>query len=361
MLPRRALLSASLTGLMPPCVRAQDPPGAALTALLSQLLAQHQVPGAGAVLIREGKIADTVNVGSEARTLFQVASVGKVVAAIVTLLLAEQGLIELDRPVNDALRSWRLGGPDAGRVTPRMLLGHRAGTTIGGFAGYAPGSLLPTLVELLSGSPPANSAAVRVAWPPDQGYRYSGGGTTVLQLLVEDVTGRPFQSLAKELVFGPVGMNRSTFDQPLTAADGPAADGHDLRGRMLPGRCRVYPEQAAAGLWSTAGDLGRLALAIAASWRSGGLLSRASAQLMATPVAGSPSGAGIFVQPRGVEPPYLYHYGVNAGFRAVLAFVADASFGVALTTNGDGGAEVLRTFLGTVFERSGLEPLKPSG
>jgi hypothetical protein len=88
---------------------------------------------------------------------------------------------------------------------------------------------------------------------------------------------------------------------------------HDLEGRPLPRRFHVYPELAAAGLWSTARDLADLALAIAASWREGGILSRPLARTMARLVANGPTGLGIFVHPQSGQPPLLYHYGVNAG------------------------------------------------
>ena len=81
---------------------------------------------------------------------------------------------------------------------------------------------------------------------------------------------------------------------------------------------------------------------------------------MATPVGNGPTGLGPFVQPRGARPPYLYHYGVNAGFRSVLVFAADASFGVALLTNGEGGRLMIPEILGGLFATFGQEPFRPA-
>ena len=194
-----------------------------------------------------------------------------------------------------------------------------------------------------------------------EAFRYSGGGIMVLQRLAMDVTGTDFATLAKNLVLAPAGMSRSGFFQPLPASESDAVSAHDVQGKPLPDRFHVYPELAAAGLWSTPTDLARLVQAIGASWQAGGLLSRATAQMMATRVGDGPTGLGLFLQMRGRRPPYLYHYGVNAGFRSVLVFTADASFGVALMTNGDGGRLLIPEFLAAAFDESGQDPFKPVG
>jgi CubicO group peptidase (beta-lactamase class C family) len=355
---RRALLTGGLTSLLPFAIHAQSPSGT--RELLSPLLARHHVPEASLALIRNGEIAELVAIGADPQTLFEAASISKVVTAVTVLRLAEQGRLGLDTPVNEMLRSWALPGADAKSVTPRLLLSHRGGTTVPGFPGYAAGAPLPTLAQILDGAPPANTPAVRVAWPPGKAVVYSGGGTMVLQRLVMDVAGAAFDGLTRDLVLAPAGMSRSGFFQPLPAAESDAAAAHDLQGTMLPGRFHVYPEHAAAGLWSTPAELARLALAIATSWREGGLLQHATARTMATPIDDGPTGAGIFVQPRGDRPPYLYHEGVNAGFRSVLVFAADASFGVVLMTNGEGGRPLIPEFLDALFAAHGQEPFRPA-
>ncbi|HEX9329870.1 MAG TPA: serine hydrolase domain-containing protein, partial [Reyranella sp.] len=303
-------------------------------------------------------IAERVAVSAGERTLFQAASISKVVTGITVMRLVEQGRIGLDTSVNEMLRSWTLPGPGAEGVTPRLLLAHRGGTTVAGFPGYPAGAPLPTLAEILDGTPPANTGAIRVARPPGTAFRYSGGGTMVLQRLAMDVSAKSFDALAGELVLAPTEMGRSGFSQPMPVSEGDAASAHDIDGNPLSGRWHVYPELAAAGLWSTPSDLARLALAISASWRAGGLLKQATAELMATPVAGGPTGLGLFVHPRDGKPPYLYHYGVNVGFRSVLVFAADASFGVALMTNAEGGKPLIPAMLAALFD--GQDPFRPA-
>lgn len=351
MTSRRLVLLGGAASLLPSRASAQAE--AKLADDLRLLMARHHVPAASVALVRNGKVAERVTLGADARTLFQAASISKVVTGQVILHLADHGTIDLDQPVNEALRSWKLPGRRAQAVTPRLLLSHRAGTNVPGFPGYAAGAALPSLPQILEGAPPANTPPVRVEWEPGQAFRYSGGGTMVLQQLAVDATGRPYQDLAADLVLEPAGMARSSFVQPLPQSESDAATAHDLEGRPLPGRFHVYPELAAAGLWSTAADLARLALVISASWREDGLISRKLAQSMARPVGDGPTGLGIFVHPQSGRPPLLYHYGVNAGFRSVLTFVADGSFGLALMTSGEGGRPLIPAFGERVFAANG--------
>jgi CubicO group peptidase (beta-lactamase class C family) len=356
MLKRRVLLSTVAASLAAgkAAAQAESP----IARVLATLMQRDRVPGASVAVIRDGAVADRIAIGADPQTLFEAASISKVVTGLAVLRLAEQGRLDLDRPVNQMLRSWTLPGESAARVTPRLLLSHRAGTTVGGFPGYVPGTPLPDLRQILDGLPPANTEAVRVAWPPGAAFRYSGGGTMVLQQLVDDVAG-DFDRLARELVLAPVGMGRSGFFQPLPESQTDAATAHDIEGKPLPGRFHVYPEHAAAGLWSTPEELALMAIAIAASWKTGGLLTRETARMMATPVDGGPTGLGIFAKPREGKPAWLYHLGVNAGFRSILVFAADASFGLVLMTNGEGGRALIPAFLKSAFDIEGQDPFRP--
>ena len=190
MLKRRVVLAAGSASLVASTSLAQgDPP---IEKLLADLMWRRRVPSAELTVIRGGEIAERIAVGANPQTVFQAASISKVVAGVTVMRLVEQGRIGLDTPVNEMLRSWTLPGPGAERVTPRLLLSHRGGTTVSGFPGYAVGAPLPTLAEILDGTPPANTRGVRVAWPPGDAFRYSGGGTMVLQRLAMDVAATDF-------------------------------------------------------------------------------------------------------------------------------------------------------------------------
>src|SRR5262249_46759440 len=195
----------------------------------------------------------------------QAGSISKPVCALAVMRLVEQGTLDLDVDVNGYLSSWRApaNGGWQPRITLRQLLSHTAGTTVHGFRGYPASGPWPTPLQVLQGVPPANTPEVIVDLMPGLAFCYSGGGTTIAQQVVVDVLGRPFPELMRELIFDPLGMVDSTFEQPLPAAMAAcAATAHPLNGQPLAGGWNVYPEMAAAGLWTTAADLSRLAVAL---------------------------------------------------------------------------------------------------
>src|SRR6185436_9257568 len=138
-------------------------------------------------------------------TLFQAGSISKPVAAVAALRLVDAGRIDLDADVNDYLVSWKVPANEGWqpRVTLRHLLSHTGGLTVHGFPGYARGQAVPTLVQVLDGAKPANTAAVRDNAVPGTQSRYSGGGTTIVQQMLIDVMGKPFPALMRELVLDP--------------------------------------------------------------------------------------------------------------------------------------------------------------
>jgi CubicO group peptidase (beta-lactamase class C family) len=199
-----------------------------------------------------------------AETLFQAASISKPVAAMAALALVGRGKLALDEDVNRKLVSWKVPENDftkEEKVTLRRLLSHSAGLTVHGFPGYAADEPVPTLRAVLDGAKPANTKAILPDMTPGSSWRYSGGGYCVVQQLLMDVTGKPFPLLLQEMVLGPLGMNHSSYEQPLPSAKcGLAAVGHTSTGQPIKGKWHIYPEMAAAGLWTTPSDLARFAI-----------------------------------------------------------------------------------------------------
>jgi CubicO group peptidase (beta-lactamase class C family) len=283
------------------------------------------------------------------QTLFQAASLSKPVAALAALRLVEQGKLSLDQDVNERLTSWKVPENDftkTEKVTLRRLLSHSAGLTVSGFPGYPAGFPAPALVQVLDGQKPANTAAIRADVVPGTIWRYSGGGYTVMQQLLMDVTGRPFPPLLADLVLRPIGMTDSTYEQPIPEARrAGAASGHLSTGGLLPSRYHTYPEMAAAGLWTTPTDLARFLIEIqqALQGRSK-VLTAAMARQMVTVQRGS-YGLGLAIEGAGPSATFG-HGGSNAGFKCAMTASLEGGRGAVVMTNGDQGgrlaSEILR-------------------
>ncbi|MBP2160252.1 MULTISPECIES: serine hydrolase domain-containing protein [Asticcacaulis] len=276
-------------------------------------------------------------------TLFQAASISKPVAATGALYQVQRGRLDLDGNVNDRLKSWKV--PDNAftateKVTLRRLISHTAGLSVHGFPGYATDVPRPTVQQILDGVAPANTDPVRVVFTPGSRQQYSGGGVTVEQLLMTDVTGRDFPALMQETVLGPLGMKSSTYEQPLSnARTALAAAGTRMDGKPVGGRWHIYPEMAAAGLWTTPSDLAHFAIATAKArlGQANPVLSKATMAEMFRPV---PNGDILGFFSHSKNPGSFEHSGSNAGFRSLLIMNGDTGDGVAVMTNSDGGALV---------------------
>ena len=334
-------------------------------------LERLRVPGASWALIDGGAIVHRAGVGRmagdradpvTATTLFQACSISKPIAAFAMLRLVDRGLLDLDEDVNGRLTSWRVP-PTAGWqpvVTLRQLVSHSAGLTTSGFPGYRHDDELPTTVQVLDGVPPANTFSVRVDTVPGTQFRYSGGGTLVMQRLLEDVTGTPFRRLMRELVLDPLGMDDSDYAQPLPVElHHTAATAHDGAGRPVEGRWHTYPELATAGLWTTPGDLATFALAVQHAYAGGegALLSPELSRELLTPQVPATDrtggiyqlGLGLFLGGSG-RASRFGHSGGNEGFRCHLIAYRETGQGAAIMTNGENGVYLVQKTLASIAD-----------
>lgn len=235
---------------------------AAFMAAATRVIDSDQAGNAVIALIRDGTVqaVHTASIGAavDADTVFQTASLSKWITAWGVMALVEQGKLDLDAPVSRYLKRWTLppSAFDNNKVTARRLLSHTAGLTDDlGYTGFAPGTPVPSLPAWLaqnSSEPPGAEGKIEVGTEPGTAWRYSGGGYAVLQLLIEDLSGEPFEAYMQRTVFQPLGMVHSTFHwspaQGTTLAAFHGKDGH-------PATHSRFPAVAASSLYTSVSDL----------------------------------------------------------------------------------------------------------
>lgn len=325
---------------------------------LAERMRYHKVPGASVAVIRNYAIDYTRSYGladttrklpATDSTLYSAGSISKMVTAIIALQLVEAGQMQLDTPINQYLRSWKLADNDLTRAKPvtlRMLLSHTAGTSQSAYFGFTPDKApLPTLVETLSGAPVAEARPVVVNSEPGKEFRYSGGGYMVVQLAITDLLQQDFATIARQRVFGPLGMRHATFQQPLPPEAAKLAAWGYSAAPWYKGMPYVYPQQAAAGLYSTATDLALLLIEMQRCYAgTGKLLRSATLQQMFTPQATISTGGyreemglGAFLLEREgnklAAGKYFEHQGANAGFIAYAMGSVEGGNGVVILMN----------------------------
>jgi CubicO group peptidase (beta-lactamase class C family) len=343
---------------------------------LKDRMEKYCVPGVSIAVINDLKIEWAKGYGLQeagldtqmlSDTLLQAASISKPISTIAALKLVEDGKIDLDQNVNQLLSSWEVPENEftqSSKVTLREILSHTAGLTVHGFRGYSSNEEVPTLLNILDGSSPANSDPIRVNIEPGSETRYSGGGYTVLQQLLEDVSGEPFDKLLQNTVLKMLDMQNSTFEQPLPKQYRKvAATAHDGKGIPIEGKWHTYPEKAAAGLWTTPTDLAKVAIEIIKSSKgqSNKILSVNMVNEMLTPIKGE---VGLGFGSKQINGTCRFsHGGGNEGFRCYLVAYLGSGQGAVVMTNGDNGnslvMEIIRS-IAKIYRWSDFQPqVKP--
>jgi CubicO group peptidase (beta-lactamase class C family) len=282
----------------------------------------------------------------DASTLFQAASISKPVTAVAVMKLVQDGKLNLDEDINTYLKTWKL--PESqltaeNKVTLRNLLSHTAGVTVHGFPGYSPEVEIPTLVQVLNGEPPANTGNIIVDMEPDAEFRYSGGGYTIVQQALIDQLQKPFEEIMAKLVLEPLGMINSFYSSsPLNEKQCiNATAGHKSDGSQVSYKRHIYPEMAAAGLWTTAEDLAKFAIEVQKSLKgeSNKILTKEFMEIMATPILNGQYNIGLCNEKIGGEW-LLGHNGGNEGYSCSMMFHKEKGFGVIFMSNSDNGYKI---------------------
>lgn len=332
---------------------------------LADRMDQLAVPGVAVAVVRDGLVLGSLAFGvtPEGRamttdTVTQVGSVSKPVAAVGAVRMAADGDLPWDGDIATVLRSYPL--PDGAQstehpVTVAALLSHTAGTSVDGFLGYGTAAEAPALPDLLAGQ--GNTPAVEVVQQPGTGFLYSGGGYQLVEQAMLDAGGAvDFTALMRDLVFAPTGMTDSRYSLELPPDLARRATSGSLDGVALPQRWQAHPEGAAAGLWTTADDLGRFLAAFGASLAgtSEALLPTEWARRMVSPVTDGGDGAqvahGWFLDESGTE---FSHNGRNIGYCAEIAGTLDGRHGVVVTNSFPGGTQLTREIIDTIAHAGG--------
>ena len=351
---RLALLLA-LVVVQPLLIDAQTSRLDSLDEFVKEQMSIRHIRGLSLAVIQDGRIVVARGYGVvdeqtgkpvTPTTLFQAGSISKPVSALGALHLVEAGRLSLDGDVNAVLKSWHV--PENAftakeKVTLRRILSHNAGLTVHGFPGYDVSEHMPTLVQVLDGVAPANTAPIRVDTTPGSIWRYSGGGFTVMQQMMIDASGEAFPRFMQQTVLGPIGMTNSSYDQPQPPERAAlTASGYYADRSPVQGRWHVYPEMAAAGLWTTPTDLARFAIEIqeAFAGRGHGVISPAMARQYLTMQFGG-SGLGIGLGGKGKSLIFT-HGGRDEGFDAQLFAFAETGDGVAIMINANDNSRFMR-------------------
>lgn len=319
----------------------------------------HNVPGASIAIIKDGKIAWAKGYGIantdngkevDVNTLFQAGSISKPIAALAALKLVDEGTLDLDEDVSSYLKSWKL--PDSKfteteKVTLRRLLTHTAGMTVHGFPGYAETDSFPSINTVLDGK--GNTPAIFIDTIPGSIWRYSGGGYTVMEKIVEDVSGLPLEEYMATTILPALKMNNSTYSQPLPEnLQTNVSAAYHSDGNIVPGLWHNYPEQAAAGLWTTPTDLANYFIEIHKIYTSDtkGVLSKNMVTKMLTK---DKNDWGLGPSLRWKNDSLIFgHGGKNEGFTNEMFAFANSGNGIIVMTSADNGGQLIGDILRSV-------------
>ena len=348
------------SGLLP-LVSTEDQLGARFS--IEQRMHHYDVPGVSIAVFREGKIEwakgygfarPNENLPITKSTLFQAASISKSATAVGALRLVQDGKLRLDEDINDSLDSWHIPPSRFTKeqdVTLRDLLGHTAGITVHGFPGYSRDADIPTLEEILNGVEPANTERIEVNDSVGDNWRYSGGGYTIIQQLMIDVTQQAFQQFMSENVLIPLGMTNSTFELPLDdeMADRSAWGYRPGLGPVV-GGYHHYPELAAAGLWSTPTDLAAFAIGVqrAASGHPASVINQELANELLTANMGN-YGFGVMISGSGKSLQF-WHTGINEGFNSMYLAYSETGTGAVVMTNSNLSSGLITEIVRSIAE-----------
>jgi CubicO group peptidase (beta-lactamase class C family) len=306
---------------------------------------------------------DSLKIPVTAQTLFQAGSISKSLNGVGLLKLAQDKKIDLYTDINTYLTGWKFPYDSLSKskkITIANLLSHTAGLTVHGFGGYQKGATIPAVEQVLDGKVPANSPAVRSMYEPGLKSEYSGGGTTISQLIVANVTHEPYDKYMYDSILKPLGMTASTYRQPPIDRDSRLiAAAYYPDGKQVKGKYHIYPEQAAAGLWTTPTDLGKYIIEtqLALAGKSHKVLNQQMTGLRLTPYIDKSAALGVFIDSYPDGTKYFQHGGVDEGFISQYYGSLEDGNGLVVMVNTSNGGAIIAEIVNSIAKVYGFTHL----
>ncbi|EJR53612.1 hypothetical protein IIM_02391 [Bacillus cereus VD107] len=328
---------------------------------------RHSVAGLNLAVIRDGKLDEATAFGTlesgttrniTTNSIFNSCSISKFITAILVLTLADKGTLNLDEDVNDRLTSWNIPTnlfTSQKKITLRNLLSHQSGIIDppNSFEHYTLEKGLPKIHELLSGKTLYCPVPIEVTYEPESEFHYSDANFCIIELLLEDITGKPFNLLLEEYIFQPLQLTNSTVFSPedINKMD-TFACGHNKNGAVTAEKYPFYPFAAASGIWTTPTDLSTLVIELIHSLQGNSklALSPKTVQDMISPQGCSKwTGLGVFLDDSN-EDLQIYSLGWGVGFQCMMVCYPLRGNSAIIMTNSDLGVHQMEGIIGEVLK-----------
>jgi len=341
---------------------------------IKERMAHYNIKGVSIAVIHNYKLEwakgygwadDSLKIPVTVQTLFQAGSISKSLNSMGVLKLAQDKKIDLYTDINAYLQSWKFPYDSLSKgkkITVANLLSHTAGLTVHGFGGYEKGQEIPTVIQVLDGKKPANSPAVRSMYEPGLKFEYSGGGTTISQLIVMDITRERYDKYMYANVLKPLGMTSSTYEQPpINVKPELVSTAYYPNGKKVPGKYHIYPEQAAAGLWTNPTDLSKYIIEtqLAYAGKSHKVLSQQMTSLRLTPYIDKSAAFGVFIDDYS-GTKYFEHGGVDEGFISQYYGSFEGGDGLVVMVNTANGGIIIPEIVNSIAKVYGFKGLNHS-
>ncbi|HBO43416.1 MAG TPA: hypothetical protein DD670_05695 [Planctomycetaceae bacterium] len=331
----------------------------ALRTFILSRMKETGVPGCSVALLCDGRIVWAEGLGIanirtgktvDQDTIFATCSCSKPVSTLAVLKFAEQGKINLDAPIEELVTTWK---PPENHwhapVTPRLILSHRAGLSIAGAPGYPRTKMVATKRSDLT-------EKLRILFEPGTRYQYSGGGFMVLEVVLEDLTGKPFEQVMDDEVLRPMGMQTATFSPYLPEHEKRLATGHKKDGQLMDPEYTTG--KSAAWLHANARDMARFLIALrdASERETPTIVKPSTVKMMFTPAwpkgesEGNYVGLGIMISDD-EHGRHVYHTGSNRGYKCVMRIYLKSGDGIVVLTNSDNGAQLWNAVCDWLYAR----------